>query len=463
MELKQPPHNTEVEQEVLSCILVDGNLMKHAIDELQPSDFYEEKQQTIYKACAYLYYNHNQVNYQNVYDRLEYYDRGGEDTLEYLLFLTEKEADKEQFTEKVTRLKELAEKRALYELGLFLTTKDIKGVTHENLVGRIEDVLDNIKITSNLEVTQTKSYSDQWLKEFQQEGTQEHLLFGYKLLDDVILFEPGNLGILGARPSVGKSAYALNLVKNFALQGQKVLFVSLEMSEKEILNRLVANLSRVPHRKIQRKEELSDSDKQRIESAVDKIKESDIYIYDRGDMNCNHLLNLAKKMKRLNKCDIIVVDYLQLMESGKKNLSAVQDVTYISRKLKQLAQDLGIRVIALSQLSRRSVSQSDKPKPPQLHDLRESGAIEQDANFVLMLHAEDEEGRFDKEKFLKMFVRKNRNGGLGTINMTYYGDYVHFDEKNWNNKEQDWEVVVQEDLEVIRDQKEFLSNEDLPF
>jgi len=462
VELKQPPHNIEVEQEVLSHILTDGNLMKHVIDELQPSDFYDERHKAIFKACAYLHYNHNKINYQNVYDRLEYYELGGKENLEYLMSLTEKKDDNEQFVDKVTRLKELAEKRGLYELGIFLTTKDIKGVTHENLVSRIEDVIDSIRITSNLEITKTKNYSDEWLKDFNQ-GRGDSLMFGFRLLDDIIMFEPSNLGILGARPSVGKSAYALNLVKNFSLQGKNVLFVSLEMSEKEVLNRLVANLSRVPHRKIQRKEDLSDTDKQKVEAAVEKIKELDIYIYDRGDMNCYHLLNLAKKLKRQKECDVVVVDYLQLMESGKKNLSAVQDVTYISRKLKQLAQDLDIPVLALSQLSRRSVSQGDKPKPPQLHDLRESGAIEQDANFVLMLHAEDEEGKFEKEKFLKMFVRKNRNGRLGKIDMTYYGDYVHFDEKTFNTKTNEWEPVVQEDLEVIRDQKEFLSDEDLPF
>jgi replicative DNA helicase len=344
----------------------------------------------------------------------------------------------------------------------YLVETDIKGVSSGNLIAVLNQAIENVNITSNIDLVATKTYANEWLEEFKKPITHDNRLsFGYKMLDDLIMLENTNLGIIGARPGVGKSAYALNLAKNFCLQNRNVLFVSLEMSSKEVLNRLIANMSGVEHDKIMRKLPLTKDEESAIEKAAEKVKEFNLTIYDKGSMTVDHLYNLAKKMNRQGKLDVLLLDYMQLMDGGKRSTgNDVSDISYISRKLKQLAQEIYIPVIALSQLSRAGVQPSGKVREPQLSDLRQSGSIEQDANFVLMLHSEDVDDKFPDRKFITMFIRKNRSGSLGNIKMQYYGDNVHFEEMQWDNASNSFQKVIQTNWE-----EEILEgmDEDLPF
>lgn len=235
------------------------------------------------------------------------------------------------------------------------------------------------------------------------------------------------------------------------------------MSAKEVMNRLVANISGVDHDSIQRKLPLTEEQMKSIENATQKVNDFNLTLYDKGSLTADHLYNLAKKLHKQDKLDILIIDYLQLMDGGKRsNGNDVQDISYITRKLKQLAQEIYIPVIALSQLSRAGSQASGKFREPQLSDLRSSGSIEQDANFVLMLHDTDEEQKFPDSKYLKLYIRKNRSGSLGTINLQYYGDNVHFEERLYNVDTGQWDKVEQKiwEDEVTNDED---VDFDLPF
>ena len=459
--IKEPPHSEDAEQMVLGSILIDDKLMKDCIDEMEPRDFYFEMNRDIYKAMKYLHYNQKTIDYSNVIDRLQYKDSKNKKVAEYILGLSDSVPSTVNFQSYIDRVLDLSQKREFFRIGEYFTSNEISGVATENLISMVEEAVSNINTVSNLEVDNLKSYAEQWYDMFKSKEKPKSILFGFKELDKKIMFESGNLGIIGARPGVGKSALALNYALNFARQGKSVIFVTLEMSKKEVMDRLTANLSKVEHEKIKRKMDLERHEKEKIKKAIEYIETLDFFVYDRGGMTPDHLSNMTKKIKKKSGVDAVIVDYLQLMDSGKKNLSGVQEVTYISRKLKQMGQELDIQVLALSQLSRKSVGQDGKPREPQLSDLRESGSIEQDANFVIMMHSEDEEDKFSEHKYVKLFIRKNRSGTMGTVNYTYYGDFFEYEEKFFNPETGKFEVVEQLNLDKF--DKVDINDEDLPF
>lgn len=459
IQAKEKPFNKDIEQAVLAALLMDEKLIGDVIQRISSNDFFISEHKDIYKAIAYLHHNNQIIDFTNVMDRLDY-NEVKYDT-DYVFGLLDSHVSSVNFPHKVDILLDLSHKRQLYDVSEYILTKDIKGVTVENLVKMYSSVVDGMRITSNIELIEYKDFVDEWFEEFKKPKVLSNFKFGFKMLDELVMLEPTEMGIIGARPSVGKSAYALNLAKNACLQGKKVLFVSLEMSASQIMNRLVANMASVEHDKIHRKKSLTSDEEYRIEKAMNKIKTFNLNVYDRGSLTVDHLYNLVKKLTKEGKVDLLVLDYMQLLNSGKNSNSENGDISYISRRLKQLAMDVKIPVIALSQLSRASVeARTGKIREPQLSDLRQSGSLEQDAAFVLMLHTEDTENKFEDRKFLKLFIRKNRSGSLGTINMTYYGDTVHFEEARFNQETGKYEAVEQDVWD-----KEFskVDDEELPF
>lgn len=462
----EAPFNLETERVILGSIFIEPDLIKDIESMIKPQTFFLEIHKDLFKAMLYLHYQNSIIEYSTVIDRLEYtYKKEKMDKkadVEYILSLSDSVPSTKNFHTTADILLDIAHKRDLYEVSKFIVENDIKGISSQNLVKTLNQAIENVSITSNVDLVTTKGYASEWLEEFNKPIKHDKLSFGFKLLDDLILLEKTNLGIIGARPGVGKSAYALNLAKNFCLQDQNVLFVSLEMSSKEVMNRLIANMSGVDHDSIQRKLPLEQHQHDAIKKATETVEGFKLSIYDRGSLTADHLYNLSKKLNRQGKVDILIVDYLQLMDGGKRSSgSDVQDISYITRKLKQLAQELYIPVIALSQLSRAGVQASGKMREPMLSDLRQSGSIEQDANFVLMLHSEDVDDKFPERKFITLFVRKNRSGSMGKIKLQYYGDNVHFEEMEWNNETSSYDKVIQRNWE---DEVNIVINDDdLPF
>jgi replicative DNA helicase len=249
---------------------------------------------------------------------------------------------------------------------------------------------------------------------------------GFPELDEMTHgLHPGQLIILAARPAVGKSTFALDLARNAALRANKAtIFFSLEMGRAEIAMRMLSAESQIPLQAM-RKGSLEDKDWARLASVRGKINDAPLYIDDSPNMT---LVEIRAKCRRLHQrvgLQMIVIDYIQLMSSGKKVESRQQEVSEFSRALKLLAKELGVPVVALSQLNRRA--EDTKDKKPELSHLRESGSLEQDADVVILLHREGI-GQPDHPRVAEadVIVAKQRSGPTGTIVVAFQGQYSRF-------------------------------------
>lgn len=244
---------------------------------------------------------------------------------------------------------------------------------------------------------------------------------------DNLLYEisPTDLVIIGARPAMGKSAIALNIMENVALkQGKGVAFYSLEMSHQQLGARMLFSQSGVSAEAIKRGE-LSDGDLQSMEEASAKISAAPIYIDDEAPMDVSHIVVSARMLKAEKNIGLIIIDYLQLMTGNRGKDGRQQEVSDISRSLKLLAKELGVPVIAISQLSRSLELRNDKR--PQMSDIRESGAIEQDADIIMFLYRDEYYNPNTEDKGItEIIVAKHRNGKVGTAKMYFSGDTTHF-------------------------------------
>jgi replicative DNA helicase len=441
IDVKAIPYDSELEQNILGSIILEDKLMKNVVDTITVNHFYVDLHKKIYSAMLYLHYKNVKIGYETLINRLIFKEKDG--YADYVISLGGLIINSKRFESQVELLKDIYQKRVLYKLYKKRLTEDISGIASVELVKEVEDAITNMGISSNLEYEEFGTYIDTWVEQLEDTTPVEQFKLGYKKLDELVLLERSNFMLIGARPSVGKSAFALNLVKNFCLQGRHPLFISLEMNRKEFMNRLVANMGGVKAQSIKRKEGLTSRDWSNIMSAKDEIRKFKFNFYDKGGMTIEQLMGFAKHLKKKGELDVLVIDYLQLLTSNQYRNQKQNQVSYISQMLKQLAMELDIPVIALSQLSRGSI-EGGKPRKPVLSDLRDSGSLEQDSNIVLMLHTDDMEQNFKDERFVKMYVRKNRDGMLGAVDYGFKGDYVEFVEKEWINGVP--HIVEQEDL-----------------
>lgn len=253
----------------------------------------------------------------------------------------------------------------------------------------------------------------------------------YTDLDELLGgFQPGQLVILAARPSMGKTAFALNVMINAAISEKKTLAMfSLEMGNEQLVDRILCTVSWTPMHKIT-KGLLDDTDFANLGEAMEKLSSANMYLDDKWAVTLNELRSKLRRLKiEKGKLDMVVVDYLQLMSAGtsanKFGGNRVQEISEISRWLKELARELNVPIVALSQLSRAVENRPDKR--PQLSDLRDSGSIEQDADSVLMLYREDYYDPYTDKKWLaNIFVRKNRNGPVGEIELQWAKEHMKF-------------------------------------
>lgn len=259
---------------------------------------------------------------------------------------------------------------------------------------------------------------------------EKKVLWWYGQMDEMLSwFKPGELIILAARPSMGKTAFALNLLANASLQQKKsVAIFSLEMNSESIVDRILSLVAEIPMYKITRGQ-LEQEDFGMMGEAIEQLGDSNVYIDDKW---ITTIPQLKSKLRRLKiekwSLDLVIIDYLQLMTGSWPSVgNRVQEISEISRWLKELARELEIPIIALSQLSRAVEQRIDKK--PQLSDLRESGAIEQDADVVLMLHREDYyDPDTDKKWYTDVCIRKNRNGAVGEIELHFVKEIMKFQE-----------------------------------
>ncbi len=248
---------------------------------------------------------------------------------------------------------------------------------------------------------------------------------GFPNLDSLIAgLQPSDLIILAARPSVGKTTFALDIARNAALSGKAVGIFSLEMSANQLVQRMLSAESRVSSWSIRTGHGLQSNDFNALQEAMDRLSKAPIYIDDQAGNSIVKMRSVARRLKSEHGLDLIVVDYLQLMTTSKNYDSMVNQVTEISRSLKQLARELNVPVLALSQLSRAVEARGGKPR---LSDLRDSGSIEQDADLVMFIHREDRyKDMSERDNIAEILVEKHRNGPVGSVQFLFDGGTTSF-------------------------------------
>jgi replicative DNA helicase len=434
LSLTTPPHSIEAERWVLGSILIDKDGIIDVANILTPEDFYDPAHGIVYAAIIDLFARNRPIDSITVREVIDDQKKlesiGGNMFLAELMSSVFTSANIFQYAQIVKNksvLRKLIkagndiimngydESRETTEL-LEKSEKSLFGVTQtfiQNKLVPIRDILNSryeefAAIHADPEIFERNSIST-----------------GYKKLDyNLTGFKRGDLTILAARPSMGKTAMALNFAQNVAAKWRNVAIFSLEMSKEQLTDRLIAAAMAVDSWKLQ-KWKLDEDEFARMGDALETLSRSKIYIDDSpAGAGLMEIKSKARRLKMESGLDLVVIDYLQLMSNG-NTLNRVQEISEISRGLKSLARELDVPVIALSQLSRAVEARPDKR--PIMSDLRESGSIEQDADVILMLYRDDYYNEFSESAGVtSIFIRKNRNGPIGQVDLKFEKQHQKF-------------------------------------
>jgi len=442
---KLPPQNLDAEKSILGSILIDKDSINKVVDFLVAEDFYSHPHQLIYSAAINLFEKHEPIDLLSLSNRLEevglLQDVGG---LSYLTSLTNSVPTASHIA---NYGKIVQRKKMLREL--IGAANEISGLGH-NEEEDIENLLDTaeqrIFSVSQRSLTHAFSHLGSELPGAMERITQDSsLLRGHptkhKYLDNILGgLQKSDLIILAARPSVGKTALAIDLGLKIAEQNVPVGIFSMEMSIDQVVDRFIASRAGVSlHRLRTGKLSHEEDDFLRITTACDELKSMPIYVDDAPSPNILQMRAMARRLQANQGLGLLIVDYLQLMTSKRSYDSPVQQVTEISRGLKGLAKELKIPIIALSQLS-RAVEQREGHKP-RLSDLRDSGSIEQDADVVMFIHREDKinyEKAKEQNKLnqAQLVIAKHRNGPTGEIDFRIDPECLRFIEIDKTRQEE---------------------------
>jgi replicative DNA helicase len=432
--LKIPPQDLEAEKSVLGAILIDSSAISLVAEFLKPEHFYLPENQLIYRSMLTLFEKQQPIDLVTIKDELKRNGSlkqiGGQTYLSELINIVPTSANIETYAQII---KNHYIKRKLIELSsriaekAFDETADVK-----KLLDQVETEIFALSQShlhrDFIELKEILAESFERIEEFSKNNTGiRGVATGYVDIDNKLAgMQDSNLIILAARPGIGKTTLALNIALNVAIKNkQPVGFFSLEMSKEELVDRLLVGQADIDAWRL-KTGKLSDDDYKRLTEAMGDLSEAPIYIDDTPGASILEMRTKARKLKMEKNIKLIIVDYLQLADAGKKFDSRVNEVSFISQGLKNLARELKIPVIAVSQLS-RAVEQRGTKKP-QLADLRESGAIEQDADVVMFIYQEDEsEDLIEQSKrMVKLLIAKHRNGPTGEIDLMFRGDRVKF-------------------------------------
>jgi len=429
MQPQLPPQNTEAEASLLGAVLLDPDAIIKIADTINPEDFYEERHERIYQAIRSLYEKHSPIDVLTLSDELRatgFLDiAGGPSYLSELTNFVPTAAHVEQYAQlvaqKATRRRLIRVSQEIIGLG-YDENQDLQSLIESAESKLFEVSQTHVKqdITS-LETILSDSFER--LDELHKDkGKIRGVPTGYKDLDNILAgLQKSDLFILAARPSMGKTALALNLAHNVAVKSElPVLIFSLEMSKEQLVDRMLAMESGVDAWAL-RTGNLSDSDFEKIGQAMGALSEAQIYIDDTPGITVSEMRTKARREAHQRPLGLIIVDYLQLMSGGARfggDGNRVQEISEISRGLKGIARELNVPLISLSQLSRSVESRS--PQIPQLSDLRESGSIEQDADVVAFIYREDYYNPdSDRRNITDIFIRKHRNGPTGGVELYF--------------------------------------------
>lgn len=442
IEERVPPQNIEAEQAVLGAMLIDKEAIAKTTEVLSADDFYREAHRVIFSAMLELYNKNEAVDMVTVTEILKrdnkLEDIGGIAYITSLANVVLTAANVKYHAEIV------AEKSVLRQLVRVSTEIAAMGYEANEDVGTLLDTAESriLEISNRKKKNDFTAINDILMDSvqsieslLQNKGGLTGLPAGFADLDKLTSgLHPSDFIILAARPSMGKTALALNIVQNVALRAHKVIggeprsvaFFSLEMSKEQLVNRMLCAEAGIDSQRL-RVGEMRDEDWTHLWDACDTMSRAKIYIDDTAGITAMDMRSRARRLKAEHGLDLIVVDYLQLMQgSGKRNNSGdrQQEVSEISRSLKALARELDVPVLALSQLS-RSV-ESRQVKRPMLSDLRESGSLEQDADIVAFLYREDYYNPETENKHTELIIAKHRNGPVDTVNLFFQKQFTKF-------------------------------------
>lgn len=430
-----PPQNIEAEQAVLGAMMIDKEAISKATEILRENDFYRQDHRAVYQVIVDLFSKNQAVDMVTVTESLKREgkldDVGGIQFITYLANAVPTAAN-------ISYHAKIVEEKSLLRQLISVSTQ-IAGSGYEGSED-VNSLLDNaermILAVSERKISRdfspikevVMSAVDRIDELYNKKGGITGLATGFIDFDHLTSgLQPSDLILIAARPSMGKTALVLNMAQNVAIREKKaVAFFSLEMSKEQLVQRMLCSEASIDSSRL-RIGELEDNDWEKLIWAADGLSQADIFIDDTPGITVMEMRAKARRLKVEHNLQLIVIDYLQLMQgSGKKNSeNRQQELSDISRSLKALARELNVPVIALSQLS-RSV-ESRQVKRPMLSDLRESGALEQDADLVAFLYRED---YYDKEtenkNITELIIAKHRNGPVDTVKLFFHKQFTRF-------------------------------------
>lgn len=434
---KVPPHNTEAEQSILSAILIENNTLQEVLEVLSEQDFYREAHRKIFKAMVELFEKNEPADLVTLTNLLK--ERGLLGSVggaSYLAELVDTVPMAVNATHYAKIVREKATLRCLIEQAASITTRCFEDR------GDVENILDFAQ-RSIFDISENKirpsfySLADILTDTYKsvEEAYENKVLVtgvptGYRRLDEKTSgFQPGDFIVIAGRPSMGKTALALNIARNATLEtGQPTAVFSLEMSKEQLSLRMLSTEARTDSSRM-RGGFLSESDLARINRAAGALYDLAIYIDDSPAISALEIRAKARRMKMEKGLGLVIVDYLQLMRGRASAERRDLEISEISRSLKALAKEVNVPVVALSQLNRKVEDRSNKR--PLLSDLRESGAIEQDADVILFIYR-DEVYNKDEDNPNKgtaeLIVAKQRNGPIGTVRLTFLEKFTRFED-----------------------------------
>jgi replicative DNA helicase len=428
-----PPHNLEAEESVLGAVMLSSDAANEALEKLHPEDFYKPAHQSIFEAITRLYDGNQPIDAITVSDALRRTDQldriGG---VEYLTALLERVPTTSNVDYYAGIVDETSSRRRLMKAGAEVTSLAMKSDL------AIEDVVD--KAEAKVFAVAERQVGDglvavgpmlqKTLERIEDLGSRGSELTGlptgFRDLDKMLAgLQPANLIVVAARPSMGKSALALNIAENVALEGSPVAVFTLEMSREEVVARLLSSMASVDSNKL-RTGQLGPELWQKVVREASRLYQMPLYVDDSPDLTVTAIRAKCRRLKRQQGLGLVLVDYMQLMQGPSRSESRQQEIAEISRSLKNLARELHVPVIAVSQLN-RALEQREN-KRPRLGDLRESGAIEQDADIVVFIYRDEyyNPEKTDTLGLAEVNVAKHRSGATGNVMMTFAAEFTRF-------------------------------------
>lgn len=436
------PQDIEAEQAVLGAILIENDTINKVLEIIKSQDFYRETHKVIFEVMLKLYNNHEPIDLITTVDALKKEDKleaiGG---IAYITALGNNITTAANVKYHAQIVYEKAMLRRLINISTEIASKAYEGTEEikeqlDNAEKKIMDIAHNQK-TGEYTMAEDMLFdlTEKYALLSQNRGKLTGVPTGFTDFDKLTSgLQPSDLIILAARPSMGKTALALNIVQNVALRGSSkkdeplvIAFFSLEMSKEQLMHRMICAEAQIDSQRI-KTGEIQDADWEKIWIACNELSRAKIAIDDTPAISVIDMRSIARKIRSdLGRLDLIVVDYLQLMQGSKKssNEGRQQEVSEISRSLKALARELNVPIIALSQLSRGV--EARQIKRPMLSDLRDSGSIEQDADMVCLLYREDYYNpETENKNITELIVAKNRNGPVDTVNLFFAKQFTKF-------------------------------------